>query len=364
MMTQFLLVCLLFVPRLVWAQSGYPFLLKGKIGQLNAPAKVYLEHGTRLDSATLKNGRFELRGTTELPFPAELVVERQGKLRDSRYRGGAYFNSPDRTKVMLEPGPVVITSPDSLRKAHITGGSLTADYQRIEAVLDAIVSQKKTAPASDTPRSPVLQFAQAYKAFINANPASWMSLYALWQLNVLARPQYEEAAQLYESLSPMLRNSQPGLKYAEFLQELKSPRAAMPVPRVNRVGTVAPMFTQSTPEGRAVSLADYRGKYVLVEFWASWCGPCRKENPALVQVYDAYRGRNFDILGVSLDDEKGRAKWLKAIADDKLPWVQVSDLRGKQNGPRPERAAPILPCSRLPPAPLPCRQSGAAPGPD
>ena len=70
---------------------------------------------------------------------------------------------------------------------------------------------------------------------------------------------------------------------------------------------------------------------VIVDFWASWCGPCRQENPALTKVYNEYKGHNFDIIGVSLDDEKGRAKWLKAVQDDHLAWTQVSDLRGLQN---------------------------------
>jgi peroxiredoxin len=101
--------------------------------------------------------------------------------------------------------------------------------------------------------------------------------------------------------------------------------------KLTAIGAEAPNFTQQTPDGKQVSLADYRGKYVLVDFWASWCGPCRQENPAVIKAYNAYKGRKFDILSVSLDKEDGRDKWLKAIQDDQLTWTQVSDLHGWQN---------------------------------
>jgi peroxiredoxin len=87
---------------------------------------------------------------------------------------------------------------------------------------------------------------------------------------------------------------------------------------------LAPEFSLQTPEGKEIKLSDYKGKYVLVDFWASWCGPCRNENPNVVTAYVTYKGKNFDILGVSLDSDKDG--WLKAIASDKLTWSHVSDL--------------------------------------
>jgi len=95
------------------------------------------------------------------------------------------------------------------------------------------------------------------------------------------------------------------------------------------VGGVAPDFEQNTPDGQPMKLSDLRGKVVLVDFWASWCGPCRRENPHVVKLYDKYKSKGFEVLGVSLDRTKD--KWEKAIAKDKLTWSHVSDLKGWKN---------------------------------
>ncbi len=96
-----------------------------------------------------------------------------------------------------------------------------------------------------------------------------------------------------------------------------------------RIGGDALPFTQNTPEGEALSLEDYRGKVVLLDFWASWCGPCRRENPNVVKVYEKYKDQGFEIIGISLD--KDQKRWVDAIAKDQLTWPQVSDLKGWQN---------------------------------
>ena len=95
------------------------------------------------------------------------------------------------------------------------------------------------------------------------------------------------------------------------------------------VGGVAPDFAQLTPEGDSLSLSDLRGKVVLVDFWASWCGPCRRENPHVKKIYEKYKDKGFDVLGVSLD--KTQKAWERAIEQDGLPWKHVSDLKGWKN---------------------------------
>jgi peroxiredoxin len=161
------------------------------------------------------------------------------------------------------------------------------------------------------------ELAQADKAFIQAHPASWVSFEVLQELPTYTP--YSETGPLYAALSPALRNSPAGQQYAQRLAKQQA----------TAVGAQAPDFVQPTPAGKPVSLADYRGKYVLLDFWASWCHPCRAENPTLRKAYEAYKNRNFEVLGISIDE--GREKWLKAIADDQLPWTQVADLHGPQN---------------------------------
>lgn len=112
----------------------------------------------------------------------------------------------------------------------------------------------------------------------------------------------------------------------ESIQRLKIQQAQS---RSFVVGSEAPDFTQKTPEGEDLSLSDLRGKVVLIDFWASWCGPCRKENPHVVKLYNKYKDQGFEILSVSLDKDKDR--WTQAIEADGMDWKHVSDLQGWKN---------------------------------
>jgi len=108
-------------------------------------------------------------------------------------------------------------------------------------------------------------------------------------------------------------------------------RQALDVAKITAIGSIAPDFTQTDTAGKAITLSSLRGKYVLIDFWASWCGPCRMENPNVVKAYNQYKNKNFTIIGVSLDKTGARDAWIKAIKDDNLTWNQVSDLRFWQN---------------------------------
>ena len=93
-----------------------------------------------------------------------------------------------------------------------------------------------------------------------------------------------------------------------------------------KIGKLAPDFAMPDPSGKEIKLSSFKGKYVLVDFWASWCGPCRQENPNVLRAYNKFKDKNFTILGVSLDRPGQKDKWLKAVKDDNLAWTQVSDL--------------------------------------
>lgn len=159
---------------------------------------------------------------------------------------------------------------------------------------------------------------QAVKKFIQDYPSSYVAPYALGMYLVyeMTADQLETALNL---LSEAVHNSSDFVRLSERAQVLKKVAEGQP----------AVDFTLDDPEGREVSLSSFKGKYLLIDFWASWCGPCRKENPHVVQVYEDFRDKGFEILGVSLDTR--RDAWIDAIEKDGLDWFHVSDLKGWQS---------------------------------
>jgi len=150
--------------------------------------------------------------------------------------------------------------------------------------------------------------------YINKNSSSLLALIYVEELDI------DEDFELYQTISSNLYSKYPENVYVKDLKQ------RVEAAQKTAIGSLAPDISMPTPDGKTINLSDLRGKIVLIDFWAAWCGPCRRESPNMVKLYEEYNKHGFEIFGVSLDTEKER--WTTAIEDDKLIWTQVSDLLG------------------------------------
>lgn len=299
------------------------FTILGKIGKLDRPAKAYLSYNSGdhfiLDSIPLKRGVFHFEGTIGHPSRGTVIIDEWGVgVRNVAPEG--HFNC------YIEPGVIKVESPDSASHIKISGTKLNTDLARLRRAIQPISDKLSILHANDTndvhTRKALLQQRKdIMKQFIKDNPASLVSFDALKEYGGLL-PDPFQVEPVYALLSDSLKADKDVQAYYDLLQDLKK----------TAIGEVAPDFTQTDTAGNNVSLHNFRDKYVLLDFWASWCGPCRHENPAVVRAFNKYKDKGFTIVSVSLDAPGAKAKWMKAIHDDGLTgWTHLSDLNFWQN---------------------------------
>jgi thiol-disulfide isomerase/thioredoxin len=315
------------------------FELNGTFTNATAGDVVYLEElapGAKIniDSATIdEKGNFSFKNAspsagfyrvkaTEQNF-AMLVLDSTQKITltgDFKNIGNTYkVEGSEDTKIFLEfnmLGKEIQQRTDSMQQAfQALVGTTKMDSVRMDSLNKVF---------GDIYNKLIDAYQERFSALVTKNKASLAVLAGIQQLNP------NKYLNLYKEVDVALTSKYPSSKYlANLKKDIAAFEAQTQKSGKLAIGSVLPDFTLTTPEGRALSLSSFKGKVVLIDFWASWCGPCRKENPNVVAMYKKLHAKGFEIYSVSLDDNQ--EKWMNAIKADGLIWNHASDLKGWDN---------------------------------
>ncbi len=314
---------------ILFSCNSNSYKISGEIKGIANGTNVFLEKRdsikgvVTIDTVKIKDGVFTFEGETKEPEIHNIRID----------------NTQGGFVVVLEKGTIKAEiNKDSIPKAKISGTYNNDELQKFNGQIAKV--QTKMMAFQNKNRASIMQaqqkndtatinkiqkeyskFGDEFKilneSYVEKSPKSFLSALLIESMFGELEPNIQKIQKYYDTLSDDVKQTRPGKRIKQKLDKFKS----------IGIGQKAPNFSGPNPEGKTISLKESLGKVTIIDFWASWCAPCRKENPNVVALYNEFHSKGLNIIGVSLDREGEATKWKEAIANDKLTWNHVSNLK-------------------------------------